>query len=350
MNPIRLFQLVAQRLDGLALVLGLVFVGVACSKDSTQAPQPVEFGYEFPAHFPPIRVPDDNHPTPERIALGKRLFFDPMLSKDRTVSCASCHHQELAFADNVPFSIGIRNQKTLRNSMPLHNIGWHTSFFWDGGVRTLELQTLAPIENPLEMDLPLTEAEQRLREHPDYPALFRQAYGREPDLFGLTRALAAYQRSLISARSPYDRYLLGDSAALDADQKAGKEIFFSERAECFHCHAGVLFSDFSFQNNGLYEVYPDSGRAVITGNPRDVGRFKVPSLRNVALTSPYMHDGSLPTLESVIDHYISGGRRHRNKSHFLRPFDLNENEKRQLIAFLHSLTDSEFITDPRHRP
>jgi cytochrome c peroxidase len=217
-------------------------------------------------------------------------------------------------------------------------------------VRTLELQALAPIENPLEMDLPLPEAEQRLREHPDYPALFRQAYGREPDLFGLTRALAAYQRSLISARSPYDRYLLGDSSALDADQKAGKEIFFSERAECFHCHTGVLFSDFSFQNNGLYEVYTDSGRAVITGNPRDVGRFKVPSLRNVALTAPYMHDGSLPTLESVIDHYMSGGKRHRNKSHFLRPFDLNETEKRQLIAFLHSLTDSEFITDPRHRP
>lgn len=337
----------------LPLIL-LALLLAACKRedsDDEQAatPEP-EYTYETPAHFPPMVVPEDNKPTPERIALGKKLFFDPILSRDRRVSCGACHHQEFAFADNLPFSLGVRAQLTKRNSMPLFNMGWNNSFFWDGGAETLEMQAMAPIENPLEMDLPLDEAVRRLQEHPEYPALFREAYGREPDLFGLTRALAAFQRTLISGTSPYDRYLKGDSSALDAEQKAGKELFFSERTECFHCHSGVLFSDFTFQNNGLYEVYADSGRAVITGNPRDVGRFKVPSLRNVARTAPYMHDGSLPTLEAVVGHYMRGGRAHRNKNPQIRPLDLTERERRQLVAFLRSLTDQEFIDNPKHRP
>jgi cytochrome c peroxidase len=302
--------------------------------------------YVTPAHFPKLEVPEDNKYSIARFELGRRLFHDPILSRDSTISCGSCHHQSLAFTDSLDFSIGIRNQRTARNSMPLVNIGYHNSFFWDGGVRTLEEQAMAPIENPLEMDLKLAEALVRLNRHPHYPQLFQEAYGRAPDVFSLTRALANFQRAIVGGDSPYDDYITQrDTNAMTPSQKNGMRLFFSETAECFHCHSGIFFSDFTMQNNGLYSIYADPGRGRVTGRPNDIGKFKVPSLRNVALTAPYMHDGSKQTLDQVLDHYMSGGQKNPFKSPLVRPFQLTPTEKQDLISFLHALSDRKVRTD-----
>ncbi len=284
-------------------------------------------------------IPEDNFITPYRVELGRRLFFDPILSRDSTISCGSCHLPDKKFTDGLPTSIGIENRMVPRNAMSLLNVAYQPNLFWDGGVPTLETQVLAPIENPNEMDFNVNLVVERLKRHPDYPALFRLAYDMEPSPYTLVRAIACFERTLYSTPSRYDRYLYGDTTALNPSERNGMLLFFSERAECFHCHSGFLFTDFSFENNGLYDIYPDSGRARITLLPQDVGRFKVPSLRNVAHTAPYMHDGSMNTLKQVIDHYASGGKNHPNKSIFVRPLDLTESEKQDLINFLLALSD-----------
>lgn len=335
-------------------LLALLLYGLAACRPETddgETPAPAPSGYlNLPAHFPAPELPEDNASTSERVALGKRLFFDKILSRDSSVSCGSCHHQENAFSDPVAFSSGVEGRLSERNSMPLVNLAWHPHFFWDGGVPTLEQQVLAPIENPLEMDNTMAEVVRRLEAHPEYPALFDAAYGRGPDVYTVVRAIAAFERTLISAGSPYDRYLQGDSSALTPAQKRGLELFNSERAECFHCHAGPLQSDFSFQNNGLYLVYADSGRKRISQLNRDYGKFKVPSLRNVAVTAPYMHDGSIQTLDEALEHYMSGGQNGRFTSPLIRPFELSENEKQDIIQFLHALTDTSFLENPQFRP
>lgn len=328
-----------------AIVLGFTFGG--CRQEPLP---PDDDRVIFPDHFPPLSLSDDLEPTPERVKLGKRLFFDKALSIDSTVSCGTCHKPELAFTDGLAFSDGVKGRKAARNAPSVANVAWSTTMFWDGGKETLEMQAIAPIENPDEMGNTIAEALRRLNADAVYVSEFQEAYGRNPDVFSLTRALSAYQRSLISAGSRYDRYLKGDTLALTESERRGRVLFFGETAECFHCHAGNLLSDFTFQNNGLYRDYPDGGRFRITGNERDHGKFKVPSLRNVALTAPYMHDGSIATLEAVLQHYESGGQRNPNKSILVRPFQLTPQERQDLIAFLHALTDIEFINNPRHRP
>ncbi|MCS6916472.1 MAG: cytochrome c peroxidase [Chitinophagales bacterium] len=295
---------------------------------------------DLPLGFPMPPIPADNELTPYRIELGRRLFHDPILSRDSTVACASCHHADKKMTDGLAKSIGIYGQTGIRNSISLLNAAYQPYLFWDGGVPTLELQVLAPIHDPREMDFDINLVVERLRRHPQYPALFRQAYDADPSPYTLTRAIACFERSLYSQTTRYDRYVYAnDTSALTASEKRGMNLFFSERAECFHCHSGFLFTDFSFRNNGLYEKYADSGRARITLNPADVGKFKVPSLRNLAYTAPYMHDGSLATLQEVVEHYNSGGKNHPNKSVFVLKLNLTEQEKQDLINFLLSLSD-----------
>ncbi|MCS6904018.1 MAG: cytochrome c peroxidase [Bacteroidia bacterium] len=314
---------------------------VGCQKENIQAPAPKDefYSLNLPPHFPQPEIPEDNLLTKNRVELGRLLFSDPILSRDSTVSCASCHKSELAFADNRSISPGVQGRLGKRNAPSLLYRAYATSLNWDGGVPTLELQALVPIQDHAELDMDFGTLVERLKRHPRYPALFQAAYQTEPNEAGIVKALAAFQRTLIKGTSDYDRYLLGDSSALSPSAKRGKDLFFSETAECFHCHSGLFFTDETFQNNGLYAEYKDQGRFLITGRERDKGKFRVPSLRNVALTAPYMHDGSIPTLEAVIEHYMKGGAKHPAKSPLIRPFTLTPQQKEDLINFLKSLTD-----------
>ena len=319
----------------------LFLVGIllsACQKDPLLGDAVIAL--PIPKGFPNPEIPSDNQPTLYRISLGKRLFNDPILSRDSTISCASCHFESLKFVDSLAFSKGIDNQNTMRNSMTILNVAYQPSLFWDGGVPTLEQQVLAPISNPLEMDFDVNLVVERLKNHPEYPALFEQAYGQGPSVYTLTRAIANFERTLYTGFSRYDDYLYNkNTAALTESEKRGMTLFFNEEGDCFHCHGGYNFTDFSFHNNGLYEFYSDSGRARITGNNQDVGKFKVPSLRNIAHTGPYMHDGSMKTLEEVVEHYSIGGKNHPNKSGMIVPKNFSTQDKADLVNFMKALSD-----------
>ena len=301
-----------------------------------------------PPRFPPAPAPADNAITSARLELGKKLFYDKRLSRTGEVSCASCHKQELAFADPRPVSIGVHGRTGTRNAPPLINLAWNTSFFWDGGVKTLEQQAVGPITNPLEMDMTMGEVVQRVSADAEYVRLSRAAYGSELRPEVVTKGIASFMRSLVSGRSRYDRYLEGDAAALNVSEKRGADIALGERGDCFHCHVGFNLTNNAFANNGL--VSADAGRTRITEKAEDEGKFKVPTLRNVALTGPYMHDGSLTTLRDVIDFYSRGGQRHPNTDPTIRPLNLSGQEKEDLLAFLGSLTDQGFVKNPRFAP
>ncbi len=329
----------------LSLALGLVIAACSGTVDAPPDDSPVK----IPAGFPQLPVPADNKITPERIALGKKLFFDKRLSSTHEVSCGSCHLQEHAFADPRTISIGVHGRVGTRNAPMLVNMAYNTSFFWDGGVPTLEQQAIVPILNPLEMDMRLEDVAVRLKDDAEYVELFRQAYDMEPKAEGITKGLATFIRTLVSGNSRYDRYQRGENGALNESEKRGMELFLGESGECFHCHVGFNFTNNNIQNNGLYLDYADQGRYLVTENPRDIGKFKVPSLRNVAVTAPYMHDGSLATLEEVVEHYVSGGVAHPNADPIIHPLRLDEQDKADLVAFLKSLTDEEFLTNPKFR-
>lgn len=327
---------------GLMLTIGTLS---GCQLDGNgpllPAPKPL------PPGFPAMPIPADNQPTEARIALGKQLFFDPILSSDNTISCGSCHFQEKAFADYPAFSEGVSGRKGFRNAPALFNLAWHPYFFMDGGVPTLEQQVLAPLEAHFEMDSDLLDVLDKLNQHPSYPDKFRIAYGRNPDPFSLTRAIAAFERTMVSGASPYDAYKSGANPdALSASEIRGMNLFFSDSLHCGTCHSGFDFTDYSFQNIGLPVTTADSGRMRVTLNPADRNKYKTPSLRNIALTGPYMHDGSIQTLEEVIDYLASGGTGEANQSPLTQGFSITASEKQDLIAFLNALTDEEFVRDP----
>lgn len=316
---------------------------VSCKKDDsydTMAEGNKIISLEVPKGLLYPDVPVDNQPTQNRIDLGEMLFFDPILSRDSSVSCATCHQPEKFFADNLKVSVGIEGRMGIRNAPSLLNVAYQPSMFWDGGNPTLEQQVLGPINNHDEFDFDVNEIVKKLKKHSVYPNLFYQAYGQDPSVFSLTRAIACFERTLLKANSRYDDYTQnGNLYALSASEIRGRDLFFSEEGECFHCHQGALFTDYSFRNNGLYVQYADSGRARVTQQLSDIGKFKVPSLRNIEMTAPYMHDGSISSLEAVIEHYSSGGKRHPNKSPIIQPLNLTAQQKEDLINFLKSLTD-----------
>lgn len=331
----------------------LIFFMAACRKEDHSPawpPETDEYVLRVPAGFSLPDIPDDNVLTKSRVALGKRLFYDPALSADSTRSCGSCHAPHLAFSDSTAVSLGIDNRIGTRNAPTLANVAYQKKLLREGGVPTLEMQILVPIQEHNEFDFNILLVAERLQKMPEYVAMAEKAYGRTPDAFVITRSIAAFERTLLSGDSPYDQYSFqGKNNALSMAEKRGLELFQSERLNCSKCHSGFLFTNQDFTNNGLYEIYPDSGRIRLTGLESDRGVFKIPSLRNIALTAPYMHDGSLPTLEAVIDHYQTGGKPHPNKSPLLKPFALTVKERADLIVFLRSLTDEIFVKNPEFR-
>ena len=320
-------------------LFGTIFF--SCSYDRAEI---ANFTIEVPVGFPKITFLDENQPTMERIMLGRKLFFDPVLSRDSSISCASCHRPEKLFADDKPTTPGIEGRAGTRNVPSLANVAYHSSLLREGSIPNLEGQVGVPIQEANEFDHNMVVIIEKLRSDPEYQRLSKNAYAREMDPWVLTRSIALFQRTLISGNSPYDRFkYCHENSALTEAEKRGMELFISEELACIKCHGDVLLGGQQFHNNGLYDNYIDPGRYRFTQEESDRGVFKVPSLRNVALTPPYMHDGSISTLEEVIRHYASGGSDHPNKSNLINGFPLNEQEAKDLISFLHSLTDPHFV-------
>ncbi|WP_205703954.1 methanobactin export MATE transporter MbnM [Candidatus Chloroploca sp. Khr17] len=351
------------------------------------APAQVEdtYAWNLPAGFPPPYVPPDNPMTLEKVALGRLLFYDKRLSVNGTMACASCHEQSRAFTDGKPIPHGATGELLTRNSQGLANVAYYSTLTWANPVLTdLERQILIPMfsEFPVELGITGHEAEvlARFQNNADYQALFAAAYPGESDPYtwgNIVKALASFNRALISADSPYDRYVAGDFSALSSAALRGMDMFLSEELECHHCHGGfnftgstrqrnTVFIETPFHNTGLYNLdgqgaYPanNTGVAAVSNRPEDMGRFRAPSLRNVALTAPYMHDGSVATLEEVVRLYEAGGRhilsgpyagdgRHSPlKSGLVSGFTLTDQERADLLAFLEALTDQTFVNDPR---
>lgn len=305
-----------------------------------------EYTLVYPPYFPaPHYQPADNALTNDGIALGRMLFYDPVLSSDSSVSCGTCHSQAHAFSGhNTAFSTGVANRKGIRNSPALFNLSWNTSFMADGGINHIEVMPFAPITNPDEMNESLPHVLFKLRRSNRYPELFKKAFGSEQVTDQkLFYALAQFMGSLLSTGSRYDQFRKGEGK-MDTDEQAGLMLF---RQHCASCHLEPLFTDYSFRNNGIDTVFKDPGRGLITGNSSDRGKFKVPSLRNVALTYPYMHNGRFYTLEAVLDHY-AGSVRYSPTADINGNMSLNETEKKQIIKFLKTLTDYTLLSNPSY--
>jgi len=375
------------------LILATLLLGVGCG-DSDTAAAPEAWVWDLPDAVPEPRVPEDNPMSAEKVELGRFLFYDKRLSANRTQSCGSCHVQALAFTDGLPRAEGSTGQLHPRGSMSIANSAYAASLTWaNESLVLLERQALVPIfgEDPVELGMANMEDVllQRMREDARYPEMFAAAFPdvEEPiSLDSITKAIAAFQRQVTSFKSPIDRWQDGDRTALSESAQRGLALFFGgtneagvdDAFECFHCHGGFLFSQSSddagqvfdqkfFMNNGLYNLdaegsYPagNQGLFELTGDPDDKGRFKPPSLRNIAVTAPYMHDGSIETLEEVLDHYARGGRLiesgpnagdgrdNPNKSALLNGFVMSDQEKQDIIAFLHALTDEDLLTNPAY--
>ncbi len=345
----------------------------------------VAWEWDLPEGFPAPRVPDDNPMNAAKVELGRHLFYDTRLSFNETQSCGSCHEQSAAFTDRLANAVGSEGAVHPRSSMSLTNVAYQATFTWANDlVRSLEAQALLPIfgESPI-VELGMSGREELLLERlsmdADYPSMFAEAFPDETDpitVANVAKAIAAFQRTLISGSSPFDRFSHGDPTAMSESAQRGMDLFFGERFECFHCHGGfnfsasvdhegVVFDEAAFFNTGLYNIdgrgaYPPDniGLAEVSGDPDDMGRFKPPTLRNVAVTAPYMHDGSIATLEEVLAHYARGGRNvtegpwvgdgrdNPYKSLFVSGFSMTDQERDDVIAFLEALTDDAFLTNP----
>lgn len=286
-------------------------------------------------------------PVETKEALGEKLFFDKLLSVDESISCASCHKPEFAFADNLVLSQGVKGRLGERNTPSVMNMASRPYFFHDGRSPSLQAQAIVPIENPLEMDLPFAEAVKRIQEDHQYSVLFQKLYEAQPDGNNITDALAKFQISLESNGSaPHDQWMNGSNPnGLNASQQRGREIFIGDDSKCFECHFGPDFTGDEFRNIGLYDGVDltDRGRFEVTKDSSDLGRFKVPGLRNVALTAPYMHNGMFQTLEEVIDYYSNPydfiDTAINMDTLMVEPLNFTDQEKEDLVNFLHSLTD-----------
>ena len=377
----------------LLYTLSLLLFVAGCG-DSDAASAPEEWVWDLPDTVPEPRVPEDNPMTAAKVELGRFLFYDTQLSANQTQSCGTCHLQELAFTDGLAQAEGSTGQIHPRSSMSIANAGYAASLTWaNPAVVRLEKQALVPMfgEDPVELGMANMEDEllRRMRDDESYPAMFAEAFPSETapiNLDSITKAIGAFQRQVTSFDSKVDHWQQGDRTALTESEQRGMALFFGgtnaagveDAFECFHCHGGFLFSQSSddagqvfdqkfFMNNGLYNLdedgsYPalNEGLFEMTGELADKGRFKPPSLRNIAITAPYMHDGSIETLEEVLDHYARGGRLiedgphagdgkdNPNKSALLNGFVMTEQEKQDLVAFLHALTDETLLNNPAY--
>ncbi|WP_406968028.1 cytochrome-c peroxidase [Flavisericum labens] len=319
-------------------------------------PSPLDIPQLFEDNILSPVIPVDNLQTVEGIALGKKLFFDPILSVNKTQACADCHVPQNAFTDPDRFSDGVNGSLGNRNSMPLFNLAWNydENFFWDGSAFSLEHQAFDPVRDHNEMASSWPEVEQKLQQHTEYSNLFEKAFGTQKiDSNLVTKAIAQFERTLISSNSKFDKFLLGETN-LTSEELNGFNVFMDEnRGDCFHCHGSdknPLWTDNLFHNNGLDETFTDLGLGAVTGDPADNGKFKSPSLRNLAFTAPYMHDGRFETLEDVINHYSEGLKNSNTIDPLMKKVaqggvGLSEKDKSDLKAFLLSLSDYEFINN-----
>ncbi|MEO8590853.1 MAG: cytochrome c peroxidase [Flavobacteriales bacterium] len=323
------------------VLLALLLAGCGKDANADKEDTKVLFALQLPVGAPMPVTPSDNPLTDASVRLGKALFFEARLSRNGSISCASCHHPDRGFSDTLALSLGVDGLPGLRNAPSLGNVAYHPSFFRDGGVPTLEQQVLAPIHDELEMDHNINLAAAELGDEEPYGSLSMQAYGKPLDAYVITRAIANYERTLISGWSRSDRFLYqGDATALSAAEVRGWQLFSSAELNCAACHSGFDLTDHDFHNVGQYLDYGnDPGRERITLQPGDLGKFKTPTLRNIARTGPYMHDGAFGTLDQVIDHFASGGQPHPNLSPEMRTFVLTEEQKADLLAFLSALSD-----------
>lgn len=335
----------------IGVLLTLVFLSADKEIDHSKA------NLEIPATFVDMVIPEENKMTQEKVALGRLLFYDPILSRDSTVSCSSCHIQSLAFTDGQSFSLGVEGKIGKRSALSLVNVGYYyKGLFWDGRSSSLEEQALHPILDTLEMGNKWPYLISRLEKSPLYKAKFALAFPERnqqeitPKQIG--EALAQFQRTIISADSKYDQVERGE-ATFSASEARGMDIFFDKSdtlpvAECGHCHLDPLFTNQDFENNGIDiwdTIQVDLGRKAISGLKYDLGKFRTPTLRNIALTAPYMHDGRFETLEEVIDHYNKGGHPGLNVSPNVMPLHLSERDKNDLISFLNTLTDYTLLSN-----
>ncbi len=293
---------------------------------------------------PELVFPEDNPFSESSIELGGALFFEPLLSRDTTITCQSCHLLTEAFADHLPLGEGIKGRHVTRNTPTLFNVGFHPYFMADGKFGTLEEQVLGPINEHREFDMTAEAVVERLKSVPLYNDLSLKAYGQPLSIEVVQKSIANFERILFSDSSRFDQFKRGE-IKLTAQEMKGWTLFNSPELNCIQCHNGYNFTNYSFQNNGLYTVYKDSGRAPITKEETDLAKFKVPTLRNITITHPYMHDGSFTSLEAVIEHYASGGKKHPSQSDLIKGFDLTAEDKKALIAFLETLTDKRFLDD-----
>ncbi len=346
------------------LLLWSFLLLISCSGSGVNPPEeykPVAVNLEIPTLFSqkliaPV-IPNDNPLTQEGIALGKKLFFDKQLSKNNRQSCASCHDPKKAFTDQQQFSDGVDGTFGTRNSMPLFNLAWNfdNRFTWGGKELGLERQALEPVKNPIEMHSNWTTVANKLQQDSEYPTLFLRAFGTSKiDSASITKAIAQFERTLISGDSKFDQYLLGN-AQLTPEELNGFNVFMDEaRGDCFHCHGSEnnpLWTDNQFHNNGLDATFKDLGLGAVTGDPNDNGKFRSPSLRNLIFTAPYMHDGRFATLEEVINHYSEGLKNSPTVDPLMKKVNqggvqLSPKDKADLKAFLLTLTDNDFVNNP----
>ncbi|WP_394832134.1 di-heme enzyme [Pendulispora rubella] len=364
----------------------VAWLGCGGSSSSPSDEKPKDYEWQLPQGFPVPKVPADNPMSKDKVDLGRHLFYDTRLSGNGTYSCASCHIQEKAFTDGRRRALGSTNETHPRGSMSLTNVAYATTLAWANDLLTsLETQTMVPMfgETPIELGLAGQEAQmlERLRAAPYYPPAFAKAFPGDPGPFTTQRvveAISAFERTMISGQSPYDRFAFqGDNAAISESAKRGRDLFFSETLECFHCHgnfnfsdsishSGSAFTETMFHNTGLYNIdgkgaFPSDnvGLKEVSHKDSDMGRFKAPTLRNIAVTAPYMHDGSISTLDEALDHYAAGGRtiatgpyagngsKSPLKSDLVVGFVITAEQKADVVHFLESLTDNEFLHDPR---
>ncbi|HEX2899761.1 MAG TPA: cytochrome c peroxidase [Bacteroidia bacterium] len=333
-------------------VLLLAMLAVGCREIDPPCPLPPDDGslLQVPQGFPEVPFPADNALTEARWKLGKKLFYDPVLSKTGTHSCGSCHKTSFAMADDQATSPGVFGRPGTRNAPTLANVAYHPYLLREGSVPTLEMQVLVPIQEANEFNHNIVDISVGLQTDSAYVRMSMEAYGRLPDPFVITRAISTFERTMLSGNSPYEQYTAqGCREALTAAQIRGMELFFSDRTHCGSCHGGFNFTNHAFENNGLYTEYSDIGRMRFTNDSTDLAKFKVPTLRNVGHTVPYMHDGSLQSLEEVVNHYNDGGKTHPSKSPLVKPLRLSESEKRDLIQFLLALSDERFLNDARFK-
>lgn len=383
--PTVLRRVCGSLLVGAAVLAGCGGGGVSVN-DTVQAPGAGQWRWELPAHFPVPKVPESNPMSEAKVDLGRHLFYDRRLSGNGTQSCASCHHQDKAFTDGRATGLGSTGMAHPRGAQGLANVAYHATLTWaNPSLVTLEKQMEVPLfgDDPVEMgvnDHNRTEVLARLHAEPVYAAKFAAAFPEAAQPMGwgqVIQAIASFQRTLLSGHSRYDQYLQG-KAQLTVPETRGMALFFGEKAECFHCHGSFNFNDqivhaasrmveTPFHNTGLYNLggtgaFPEHNRGVfeLTALVKDMGAFRAPSLRNVEVTAPYMHDGSVATLEAVLDFYADGGRRiasgpyagdgrlNPHKSELISLIDLNAQDKSDLVAFLKTLTDHDFLQNPRH--